>query len=272
MSMCAENFDATVQRMLPLDRLESEKDALRAAYESAKPYPHLVIDGLWDPDVLDRVVAEFPHKDARDWTSHATDHERKETSRGIFDLAPFTQTFFTRLCSPEFLRLIGEITGCPDLVADPLHYGGGLHESQRGGWLNLHVDWRKHPMMPLRRKLNMIIYLNRDWDPTWSGAIELWAPGAEAAGAKVDCIYNRTVVFPTTDESWHGFPTPISCPEDRSRKSLSMFYWDRSDEVVKDIRWLPGRKNTRRKALVHSVVPPIVWTMRSKLRARKTHP
>jgi hypothetical protein len=263
-----ESFDATVRRMLPVAQLEREKNRLRDSYMVAKPYPHLIIDGLWDPAVLDRIVAEFPRKGQRDWNAYDTPHELKEASRGLFGLAPFTQLFFMEVCSARFLRLLGEITGHDDLISDPLHHGGGLHESHRGGWLNLHTDWRHHPMLPLARQLNMIIYLNRDWDPAWGGAIELWNPGAAEAGARADCLFNRTLIFPTTDTSLHGYPTPISCPETLTRKSISLFYWTRDEEAVKSARnisWLPGKRDTPLKAMLRHFVPPIVFGAKHKL-------
>ena len=165
------SFDATVWRMLPLEQLGREKNRLRNSYMAAKPYPHLIIDGLWDPAVLDRIVAEFPRND---WSFYDTPYERKGTSFGLFDLAPFTQLFFMEVCSARFLRLLGEITGHDDLIADPRHHGGGgLHESHRGGSLKPRTDRRRPPVLPLLSRLEMLIYLNRDWDPAWGGALEL---------------------------------------------------------------------------------------------------
>jgi hypothetical protein len=264
----AESFDGAVSRMLPLVRLEREKDRLKAQYDAAKPYPHLVIDGLWDPAVLERIIAEFPRKGQRDWVQYETTHELKQTSRGLFGLSPFTQLFMMEVCSPRFLKLMGEVTGHQDLVADPLFHGGGLHESFRGGWLNLHTDWRQHPTLPLARRLNMIIYLNKEWDSAWGGAIELWNPGATEAGAKTECVFNRTLIFPTTDTSLHGFPSPIACPESRTRKSISLFYWTMDEGAVKtaqNINFLPGKKHTKMKALIRSFVPPVVFEAKGKL-------
>jgi len=263
-----ESFDGIAGRMLPIERLEREKGRLLETYMAAKPYPHLVVDGLWDSEVLTRIISEFPRKSQRDWVSYETTHELKQTSRGLFGLSPFTQLFMMEVCSPRFLRVLGEITGHQDLVADPLFHGGGLHESFRGGWLNLHTDWRQHPMLPLARRLNMIIYLNKDWDPAWGGAIELWNPGATEAGAKTDCLFNRTLIFPTTDTSLHGFPGPIACPENVTRKSISLFYWTMDESAVKtaqNINFLPGKKETQMKALLRSFVPPILFKAKGKL-------
>ena len=42
---------------------------------------------------------------------------------------------------------------------------------------------------------------------------------------KILPVFNRTVVFSTTDFSYHGHPTPLACPEGRSRKSVSFYYY-----------------------------------------------
>ena len=213
----ADAFDQAVEKMLPLARMQRERDSLRANYLAAKPYPHVVMDGFFDEEVLDRIITEFPSTAVRDWIRWETTHERKQTSRGISQLPPFTQMFFLQLCSEPFLEHIRYITGFPDLLMDPLFQGGGLHESRRGGWLNLHADWTKHPSLPLTRRLNLIIYLNRDWDPSWRGELELYDSTTKAAGAQVATVFYRAVLFPTSSETLHGFPTPLACPAYRTR-------------------------------------------------------
>ena len=265
----ADAFDQAVEKMLPLARMQRERDLLRANYLAAKPYPHVVMDGFFDEEVLDRIITEFPSTAVRDWIRWETTHERKQTSRGISQLPPFTQMFFLQLCSEPFLEHIRYITGFPDLLMDPLFQGGGLHEFRRGGWLNLHADWTKHPSLPLTRRLNLIIYLNRDWDPSWRGELELYDSTTKAAGAQVAPVFNRAVLFPTTSETLHGFPTPLACPADRTRKSISVFYWSPDPEALKEgahISFLPGLKRTRMRALLHACIPPIVIRARYKVR------
>lgn len=263
-------FDGAVARMAPVDRLMAEKDALRARYLAAEPFPHLVLDGFFDPGVLDRVAAEFPDKGGRDWLSYDTVNEIKQTSRGAVDLPAFSQTFLWRLCAPPMVRFLREVSGQADLCVDPLFHGGGMHESFRGGWLNIHADWTRHPVLPLTRRLNMIVYLNRGWDPAWGGALELRAPGGGGPVAKVEPVFNRAVVFPTTAETLHGFPEPLACPADRSRKSVSLFYWSPDPEAIKQgapITFLPGSRQTRLRALARSFVPPVAFAARDGLKA-----
>jgi len=258
-------FEHALSGVLPLARMDRERESFRAAYVTAKPYPHVVMDGLFDEVVLDRVIAEFPKRAGRDWIKYDNANELKQTSRGIFGLSPFTQLLCLQLCADVFLEHIKYITGFPDLVPDPLFHGGGLHESVRGGWLNLHADWTRHPALPLTRRLNLIIYLNRDWDPSWGGDLELWGPTDKTHGARVAPVFNRAVLFPTTSETLHGFPTPLACPAHRTRQSISMFYWSPDPQALKEgayINFLPGKKRTRMRALLHSLTPPIAFKIR----------
>lgn len=264
-------FDSIAARMIPMERLEAEEAAIAERYRSAKPYPHVVIDGFFDTEVLDRIEASFPRRTNPEWISYDTSNEVKSTSRGILGLDPFAQTFFWQGTSPRFLAWLERVTGVPQLATDPTFHGGGLHESRRGGWLNMHVDWTQHPHLPLVRQLNMIVYLNRDWDVAWGGALELQHATTGDGGAKVAPLFNRAVIFPTTSETLHGFPDPIACPPDRARRSASWFYWSPDQEAIQQgapITFLPGTRQTRLRSFLRSCVPPIAFQMRDRLRGR----
>ncbi|WP_372617624.1 2OG-Fe(II) oxygenase [Falsiroseomonas sp.] len=263
-------FDGEVARMVPFARLVAERQAIAGRYRAARPYPHVVLDGLFDPHVLDRVAADFPDATPPDWVQYDTANEIKRTSRGLIGVPAYANAFLWQLCSEPFLEWLREVTGIEDLVADPMFHGGGLHESFRGGWLNIHADWTQHPHLPLVRRLNLIVYLSRDWREEWGGALELWQPGADAAGARLAPLFNRAVLFPTTSETLHGFPDALRCPADRSRRSASVFYWSPDPEAVKQgapITFLPGRRRTRIRAFARSLVPPIAFQLRDGLRS-----
>lgn len=265
----SETFDHAVARMLPLARITQEREALRERYLAAKPFPHLVLDGYFDEQVLDRLAADFPSRDKRDWLNYDTADEVKQTSRGMASLSPYVQAFLLQMNSEPWMEQMRLITGVADMVGDPLYLGGGLHESFRGGWLNAHVDWTQHGMLPMVRRANMIVYLNRNWDPAWGGALELYDPVTKKAEAKVEPFFNRAVIFPTREDTYHGFPEPITCPEDRTRKSVSLFYWSPKQEALKEgmwIRFMPGTKQTRAISLLRQFVPPIVYTARYAVR------
>jgi hypothetical protein len=263
-------FDAEIASMIPFTRLVAGRHDIATRYRSASPYPYVVLDDMFDPAVLDRVAADFPGDSTPPgWVKYDTANEIKRTSRGLIGVPAYANAFLWQLCSEPFLALLREVTGIEDLVADPMFHGGGLHESFRGGWLNIHADWTQHPHLPLLRRLNLIVYLNRNWNEDWGGALELWAPGAASAGARVAPLFNRAVLFPTTDETLHGFPDPMRCPADRSRRSASVFYWSPDPDAMKrgaSITFLPGRRRTRAKAFARSLVPPIAFQLRDGLR------
>jgi hypothetical protein len=267
-NLVLDRFDAITDCMLPMARLEAERDTIAARYRAAMPYPHVVLDGFFDAAVLERVEREFPAPGRRDWLGYDTVNEIKQTSRGILDLPPFTQIFLWQMCSAPFMDWLRAVTGIADLCVDPTFHGGGLHESRRGGWLNLHADWTQHPHLPLVRQLNMIIYLNRDWQEEWGGALELHGPGGGPI-ARVAPVFNRAVIFPTTSETVHGFPQPMTCPADRARRSVSWFYWSPDRAAIQQgapISFLPGTRTTRARALLRSCVPPLAFQLRDRLR------
>lgn len=208
-----------------VDRLRSQSESLRTTYAAGQPYPHLAIENLFDPDVLDRVVAEFPQPGNRDWFVWDHEYELKTTSRGIRGLSTFTQLLCLWLNSAEFIAEIERITGIKNLVGDPTFTGAGMHEIFPGGWLGMHTDYTRHPSLSLKRRVNLLIYLNRDWDADWGGELELWDKNGTGNRTSYPPYFNQTVIFPTTPETFHGVPRQLSCPDGRSRKLLSIYYW-----------------------------------------------
>ncbi|MGL5806357.1 MAG: 2OG-Fe(II) oxygenase [Xenococcaceae cyanobacterium] len=214
-------------------RLRNNSESFQKDYSSPQPYSHLAIEDLFAPEILDRVVAEFPQADNRDWIGWDTIHELKATSRGIAGLSMFTQLFCLWLNSAEFINEIKKITGIDDLVPDPLFFGAGLHEMYRDGWLDVHADYTKHPTLPLIRRVNLLIYLNRDWNADWGGDLELWHHSDRANRVSYAPNFNRSLIFPTTSETLHGVPNRLSCPPECSRKLISIYYWSPASSLVK---------------------------------------
>jgi hypothetical protein len=130
------------------------------------------------------------------------------------------------LNSASFVRWLSRLTGIPGLMADPSLEGGGLHQSGRGGFLNVHTDFSHHHYQKhWRRRVNLVLYLNPGWQEWWGGAVELWDSKVQRCVAKFPPLLNHALIFNTDEKSFHGFPGPLTCPEGVTRKSLALYYY-----------------------------------------------
>ena len=207
-------------------RLHHDPRPLREQYATAEPFPHIVLDGLFDDDVLDAVLREFPDRGAMKWREFDSPTEKKlgyyhETS----SISKTVRDFLNDMNSFEMLLWLEAVTGIEGLIPDPYFGGGGLHQIEPGGFLKVHADFNVHPKLKLDRRLNMLIYLNKDWRDEYGGHLELWDRDAKSCRTKILPLFNRTVIFSTTDTSFHGHPHPLTSPPGVTRKSVSLYYY-----------------------------------------------
>ena len=194
-------------------------------YRSADPFPHLIEDGLFNPAILDRVAGEFEAMDRGGWHHSQATHERKWSTEDPREMGPFTSALIAQLNAGPFVSFLEELTGIAGLVPDPHLRGGGLHEIRHGGLLGVHADFNIHPRLRLYRRLNLLVYLNKDWQQEWGGALELWDRGGQQCVRTIQPVFNRAVLFDTSNFSYHGHPHPLACPPERSRKSVALYYY-----------------------------------------------
>lgn len=208
----------------PIDR-----DALRRRVREAVPFPHFCIDNFLDPEFAERVHAAFPsfEEATRVGRSFAAVNERGKiqmTDSGAF--AEPIRALNEALASAEFLDLLGEVFEIPNLLADEQLVGGGLHQTGPRGHLDVHVDFNYIKDRDLHRRLNILLYLNKDWPESWGGQVELWDRDVRVRHHAFTPIFNRCVVFATSEISYHGV-TAVRCPEGQSRKSFAAYYYTR---------------------------------------------
>ena len=207
-------------------RLNYDPHELREQYEGADPFPHIVLDGLFDDADLDRVLAEFPKPEETRWTRFDSPREKK---LGYYHehstISQTVRAFLDAMNGFEMLLFLEALTGIEGLIPDPYFGGGGLHQIEPGGFLKIHADFNVHPKLQLDRRLNMLIYLNKGWREEWGGHLELWNASMSECRQRVLPSFNRTVVFSTTDTSFHGHPHPLTSPPGVTRKSVSLYYY-----------------------------------------------
>jgi hypothetical protein len=273
-------------RLLPFDDLLTQAldnpdfvAAQRARYHEAKPFPHLVIGGLFDDRLLDLVVEEFGRRAMRPVQGA---HESTLRPVAATDLGPAAQTYINLVHSHRFMRFVSAVTGIDHLLVDHGLLGGGLHETRRGGRFGIHRDFNLHRGTLLANRMVLITYLNRDWPDEYGGALELWDARARRCVTSVPPLFGTTVLMGHSEASFHGHPEPLACPEDRTRKSIAVYYYEnelakykrasfRSSLFLADLRHsaLPAAGkadpvrslSARRKAksLLRDMVPPIIW-------------
>lgn len=199
-------------------------DPLAERYRSAEPFPHIVVDDFLPGELLRDVVATFPSRENKTFFSRDQERLKFEWQPGeCGGLA--ARTLFAELNSKAFLRFLTALTGIEGLIADPYYMGAGFHETLPGGHLSIHADFNRHGGMKVERRLNLLIYLNDDWNAEWAGALELWDKEMNACQVRVPPVMGRAVIFNTSMDSFHGHPDPLACPEGSSRRSIAAYYY-----------------------------------------------
>jgi hypothetical protein len=211
--------------MAPLN-LHYDPQSLRERYLRADPFPHIVLDGLFDDAALDAVLADFPKPDETRWMRFDSPTEKK---LGYYHehstITDRVRAFLDALNGFEVLLFLEALTGMEGLIPDPYFGGGGLHQIEPGGFLKIHADFNVHPKLKLDRRANMLVYMNKDWQEEWGGHLELWTPSMSECRQRIAPLFNRTVIFSTTDTSFHGHPHPLLSPPGVTRKSVSLYYY-----------------------------------------------
>lgn len=200
------------------------------AYQSAHPYPYGQFENFLEDWAAHQAMNAFPKVKDEGWIHYVHVNEKKHGLNKFDMIPPFLQDVIRQLNSDEFVRILSRLTGIEGLKADPSLEGGGLHQSQRGGFLNIHADFTVHPhKRNWRRRVNLLIYLNEGWQPEYRGELELWTRDMSACAQRILPVFNRCAIFNTDEDSFHGLPDPIQCPEGMTRKSIALYYFTEED-------------------------------------------
>lgn len=208
------------------DRLRVLARELAAGYRSARPFPHAVVDEFLPEATANALLDEFPEPGSIEWgASYADERQLKLACEDTTLMGSATRQLILYLNSGEVLQFLEQLTGIHGLLPDPYLKGGGLHQSKPGGFLKVHADFNWYERLGLHRRLNLLLYLNPDWEEEYGGHLELWNREMTACEQRILPVLNRCVVFSTTDDSFHGHPDPLRCPPDRTRKSIALYYY-----------------------------------------------
>ena len=204
--------------------------ALRERMRDAPGFPHFCIDDLLDPSFAEEVHDAFPaYADAEKiGKTFAAVNEKRKTQ--VTDTRLFAAPILRLheiLASDGFVANMSLMSGIPDLVADPKLAGGGIHETDHGGHLDVHVDFNFNEELGLYRRLNILVYFNKDWREEYGGYLDLWDEEVKHCLGRYAPKFNRAAGFATSATSWHGV-TPVTCPPGRVRKSFATYYYTKA--------------------------------------------
>jgi hypothetical protein len=204
-------------------------DAFASSFRTAQPFRHVVIEDFLDASACERILADFPRFEDRYALNEMGEVGGKAVRMNVREISDAYRDLDCYLQTREFLDFISTVTGIPDLLYDPDYIGGGTHENRDGQGLDQHVDFNFHPATRWHRRLNLIVYLNPEWDAAWGGNLQLQADpwNGDASGPSITPLFNRAVIFETTERSWHGFSN-IHLPPDKkdlSRKSFAIYLY-----------------------------------------------
>ncbi|MEM9024915.1 MAG: 2OG-Fe(II) oxygenase [Bacteroidota bacterium] len=216
---------------LDLNTLRSRLPELKADYQSKQPFRYLMFDQFFAPETAELIHSLYPTIEDGKWDGTTYLDQQNKFQQTTFEPGSPLDTVFAELNSPEFLAWLQELTDMDDaLIGDPELFGGGLHQSVKGAFLNVHVDYNLHPTTRHHRRLNVLVYMNKDWKDAYEGHLELW----DLTGTNKEQIgryapeFNRCVIFETNEISFHGHPKPLNTPDGVSRKSLATYYYTRT--------------------------------------------
>ena len=210
---------------------------IKTQYATAYPYPHTVIDNFMNEQFLNRAVnhleyVDWGYDDGENGNSNQVKKLYSPYKVGMENTMPEHVTnLLNFLNSKEVLTYLEELTGIPDLIADPGLYGGGVHRILTGGKLSVHADYNFHPITKLHRRVNLLLYLNKDWKEEWGGDLQLWNKDMSMCVKKILPIFNRAVIFNITSDAYHGHPGPLKSPEGIDRLSFALYYFTKERPI-----------------------------------------
>ena len=238
-------------------------------YLRNKPFPHIYFDNFLPLEAAEAALREFPEPRQLTWSEFDNSNEKKLAFDVVEKLpASVRDDVLYFLNSRPMLQFLETLTGIKGVISDPYYVGGGLHQIKPGGKLEIHADFNRHTQLKLDRRINVLIYLNKDWKEEYGGHFELWNRDMTRAEQRILPLFNRCAIFSTTSFSYHGHPNPLACPPGRTRKSIATYYYSngRPEEEVSEshstlFQHRPGADEPKPSAIrsaLRAVTPPII--------------
>jgi len=212
---------------IDFESLQDRQKAIRQDYQSKKPFRYTMFESFFKPEAVERIYNSYPTITDGRWDGTTYIDQKNKFQKTKFEPGSAFNEVFDELNSRQFLKWLEAVTDVPDLLGDDELFGGGLHQSIQGAFLNVHVDYNIHPKTKFHRRLNVLVYMNKSWKDEYEGHLELWdlSDNKKDLLAKIAPLFNRCVIFETNEISYHGHPKALKTPEGVNRKSIATYYY-----------------------------------------------
>jgi Rps23 Pro-64 3,4-dihydroxylase Tpa1-like proline 4-hydroxylase len=227
-------------QLINFEDLQARKKEIKDKFQSQKPFRFVSFENFFRLDKAEEILNAYPSIKDGMWDGTTYVDQKNKFRKVDFETDSIMKNVFKELNSSAFLLWLQDITNIEEpLIADEELFGGGLHQSTNGAYLNVHVDYNIHPTTKYHRRLNVLVYMNKDWKDEYEGHLELWdlSNGKKEQIAQVSPIFNRCVIFETNEISFHGHPKPLNTPPNINRKSIATYYYTKNrpvDEIATD--------------------------------------
>ncbi len=216
---------------IDFESLQKRQSEIENDFRAKKPFKYVVVENFFKPEAAEIIYKNYPVIEDGMWDGTTYINQKNKFKKSEFEAGSVMQRVFDELNSPTFLKWLEEVAEIGEpLIADEELFGGGLHQSVNGAFLNVHVDFNMHPKTNYHRRLNVLIYMNKDWKDEYEGHLELWdlSDGKKNQLGKYAPHFNRCVIFETNEISFHGHPKPLNTPKDVNRKSIATYYYTKT--------------------------------------------
>jgi hypothetical protein len=249
--------------------------ALHESFIAAKPFPHIVFEGLFSPRLLELMYADFDRLNWSEWRHFENANEVKRGSAPKTRLGAASQLYFNTIHCGQFVDFIEKVAGIEGLVTDPELFAGGLHDIPTGGKFAMHVDFNQHAVTRLANRLVFITYLNKDWLPSYGGGLELWDVEKNQRAVEILPEFGRSILFYQSSKSLHGHPTPVAAPNGRTRRSAAAYFYSNGRSDNEDANFYTtqfakiAHSSSREKILnaLKYVLPPVTFDAFRKVKS-----
>jgi Rps23 Pro-64 3,4-dihydroxylase Tpa1-like proline 4-hydroxylase len=212
--------------------LSNNIERRQTEWKTSAPFHHIVIDNFLVDKHVKFLSDNFPAADhpvwaeIRDGKQWGKQYQRNAERFSLLD--PGFLLALNEFNSWKFLRYLENLTGIDALLPDPYFKGGGIHQILKGGILDIHTDFNYYERLGIYRRLNVLLYLTKDWREDYGGSLQLWDNALKLGGQcfkSIAPIFNRCVVFETDKTSCHGHPEAWNAPDGLNRRSIALYYY-----------------------------------------------